>query len=337
MPPYPPTQIPVRVGGTRRIFSLFKRLIFLLYLYSGYVQLRDLILSLLGRARAVVVYYHRVGGSDVMSRPSDEFRRDIAFIRENYECVSLAELCERLHARVPLRRRVVVVTFDDGYRDNYTQACPILLEARVHATFFVATGFVSTEKDFPHDSLASRPDEPTPDNPQDFPKITWDDLRQMETWGFEIGSHTVNHTNIGLADETTAACEIDESLDALNRELGARPRAFSFPWGKPADIPRAAIEIVKRAGYYASVSAFGGVNRRGSNHFEIRRVDVGNGNLSRLGLRARVAGFDPDYWFMKLGRNAAGAPSQVNPSQVNPKPAPLLGRRATETSAAFVE
>jgi peptidoglycan/xylan/chitin deacetylase (PgdA/CDA1 family) len=334
MPPYSPSiEDPLRVGGVQRIFSLVKNLVFFIYLYSGYVQLRDLILSSLGRARAVVIYYHRVGRSDVMSRPPEEFRKDIGFLKEKYECVSLAELCERLRDGVPLRRRTVVVTFDDGYRDNFTEACPILRETGVTATFFVATGFIGTKRDFPHDSNAIRPDELHDSHSDDFPKLTWDDLRQMESWGFEIGSHTVNHTNIGLADETTAGREIKDSLKDLNRELGARPRAFSFPWGKPPDIPQGAFEIVRDAGYYAAASAYGGVNRRGSNSFEIRRVDVGNGNLSRLGLRARVAGFDPDYWLLKLGRkNTVAACDGLH------KPARPFGRHAAETGdAAFVK
>ncbi|HKY05483.1 MAG TPA: hypothetical protein VJQ56_11365, partial [Blastocatellia bacterium] len=63
-------------GATRtpvasRALSAVKTLIFSVYLYCGYVQLRDLVLALLGRSRAVVLYYHRVGRRDVLTKPAD--------------------------------------------------------------------------------------------------------------------------------------------------------------------------------------------------------------------------------------------------------------------------
>jgi peptidoglycan/xylan/chitin deacetylase (PgdA/CDA1 family) len=279
-----------RRGG---LFRAAKDVIYLVYLYCGYVQIRDFILAALGRSRAVVVYYHRVGGCDRMSKPARAFGRDLAALKRRYECVGLAELCRRLREGERLRRRSVCVTFDDGYRDNYTTAMPILLAAGVPATFFVATGFVNTDRAFPHDrrgggAVAGRPN------------LTWADLSAMQAAGYEIGSHTVDHTNLGEADADTINREVRESLAALERELGRRPRAFSFPWGKPADISRQALEAVRRAGYYAAASAYGGCNRRGGHPLMIRRVDVGNGGLSRLAVRARVAGFDPEYLRLRI-------------------------------------
>lgn len=271
-----------------RLKFCLKEALFAIYLYCGYVQVRDLILSLLGRSRAVVVYYHRIGGCDVLTRPAEHFRRDLVHFRRHYDCISLAELCRRLRHRQPLRRRTLVVTFDDGYRDNFTHALPLLAAANVPATFFVSTGFIGTRRVFDHDARHT----PVPR----YANLTWDDLRAMEHAGFEIGSHTVNHVNLGRADAQSARHEIRESLRQLNQELGAKPRPFSFPWGKPADLSEAAFREAQDAGYYAAASAYGGCNRPGTDGFRIRRVDVGNGQLSDLAVRARIAGFDPDCW-----------------------------------------
>lgn len=264
-----------------------KEAIFFLYLYSGYVQLRDLLLALIGRSRAVVLYYHRVGGCDVLTKPSHAFRQELEYLKRRYECISLSELARRLRENEPMRRSVAVITFDDGYRDNLTEAVPALKASGLTATFFVSTGFIGTDREFPHDCSP-------------HPKLTWDDLRQMEAEGFEIGSHTINHMSLGRADAETLEREIFGSLEALNSQLGHKPRAFSFPRGKPEDISELALRLVERAGYYAAASAFGGTNRPGSDPMRIRRIDVGNGNLSKLAVRARMAGFDPDYFRTKL-------------------------------------
>src|SRR5215207_6359195 len=123
-PLYGPS-LPARLG------SLAKKAIFALYLYCGYVQLRDALLSLAGRSRTVVLYYHRIGERDVLTKPAGEFRRDLEYLKENYECIGFFELCERLRAGARPRRRAVVITFDDGYRDNFTAAAPALKEAGV--------------------------------------------------------------------------------------------------------------------------------------------------------------------------------------------------------------
>ena len=286
-----------RTGANRSfaqwLWRLAKDVLFFVYLYSGYVQLRDAVLSLMGRSRVVVLYYHRVGGSDVLTKPLNVFRNELEYLKENYECIGLAELCARLRANRPFRRRAAVITFDDGYRDNFTEAFPALKEAGVTATFFVATGFIGTRREFPHDD--SREHAESSAAPRHFPKLTWDDLRAMQQAGFEIGSHTINHTSLGQADSETIKQEVRGSLDALNRHLGQAPRAFSFPWGKPVDISERAIEEVKRAGYYAAVSACGGANGRGSETFAIKRIDVGNGRMSTLAVRARIAGFDTEH------------------------------------------
>jgi peptidoglycan/xylan/chitin deacetylase (PgdA/CDA1 family) len=214
---------------------------------------------------------------------------------------------------------VAVITFDDGYRDNYINAVPLLKQAGLPATFFVATGYVGTRREFPHDNPSDVPPEMAIPETRStsralssfnvtprFAKLEWDDLREMEKDGFEIGSHTVNHMNLGRAVTPDLQFEIGASLAMLNERLGEKRRPFSFPWGKPADMSEEAIRSIRDAGYYAACSAYGGANRRGGDPFRIKRVDVGNGDLSRLATRARIAGLDPDRWRLLFRRALAG-------------------------------
>src|SRR5437764_10652826 len=79
-----------------RIFRFIKDAMFFVYLYCGYVQVRDFVLACLGRSRAVVLYYHRINTPDVLTRSPEQFRDDLDYFNKHYECLSLRELCDRL-------------------------------------------------------------------------------------------------------------------------------------------------------------------------------------------------------------------------------------------------
>jgi peptidoglycan/xylan/chitin deacetylase (PgdA/CDA1 family) len=259
------------------------------YVYV-YAPARDLLLAMLGRSWIVVLTYHSVGQRDAVTKPLEGFRREIAFLGRTFRCITMAELCERLPSPSPRRKRYRAITFDDGYQDNYTAALPVLTGAGVPATFFVATGFVGTTALLPYHAEIAAGHATAPTHRGS--NLTWANLRDMQAAGCEIGSHTVHHVKLGEADLATIRAELEESLAALNQELGARDRAFAFPCGQPGE--KAVVAEIKRSGYYAAATSCGGVNRRGTDLFEIRRIDLGNGHLAWLDVRARIAGFDPE-------------------------------------------
>ena len=108
-------------------------------------------LGLAGRWRGLLVLnYHRIGDGDTtpfdadnFSATEEDFDAHMAFLAHHYEVISLDDLPE---ARRDPRGRYVMVTFDDGYRDNYSLAFPILRRYRLPATFFIATGFLDDPK-----------------------------------------------------------------------------------------------------------------------------------------------------------------------------------------------
>lgn len=277
------------------LYFLVKRGAFFAYLYSGYPCVRDFILSRVGLAPIVVLCYHRIGGCGSMSKTPAQFGRDLAYLREHYDCITLRELCARLQKNESCRRRAAVVTFDDGYRDNFTAALPLLKAAKVPATFFVNPGFVGSDRMFPHDNR-SRAEALWRYGPRvDYWKMSWDELREVQSAGFEIGSHTIHHVDLGKVEAEVAQREINDSLAKLIAELGPQPRSFAFPWGRAENCPEYAITLVRQAGYYGAVWGFDRMNSRCTDPFRVCRIDAGNGHVSELGLRARMAGFSSSF------------------------------------------
>lgn len=110
-----------------------------------------------------ILAYHRVLDDDPRAFPFDEelisattemFYRQMQFVRRHFEVVSFRELAECEHANRPWPDRAVIVTFDDGYRDNYTHAWPILKELGMTATVFLATGYIGSAELFWWDVVA---------------------------------------------------------------------------------------------------------------------------------------------------------------------------------------
>lgn len=236
----------------------------------------------LGRQSAVILVYHRVNDemTDGVTVGREQFERQMELLRREYPVVPLEDIASARAGR-DTKRPVIAVTFDDGYLDNFENAVPILSRHRIPATFFVSTGFIGTRRGFVHDLKKLG---------RALPNMTWDQLRQMRQQGFGIGAHTVTHLNCGLASVEDVRRELVESYEVLQHELGVKDLMFAYPFGGRRDMTAAVREEVRRAGYTACLSAYGGANRGPIDPFNILRVGIGGG-LSLRGFRARIDGW----------------------------------------------
>jgi peptidoglycan/xylan/chitin deacetylase (PgdA/CDA1 family) len=128
-------------------------------MYSGLLAL----VQQLRRPHVLVLAYHRVTPDDqlpavdypAMHVGTTTFALQLRVLRRLYDVVPLAELEAYLSGATPLRRHVAAITFDDGYRDNYRNAFPILARENLPATFFLSVGFVDRGEAFWFDRLAA--------------------------------------------------------------------------------------------------------------------------------------------------------------------------------------
>lgn len=194
---------------------------------------------------AAAVMYHSI--NPVAHRQSITpavFRQHLAFLRDNnFLSVTASNLLPTLTSR---KQKVVCLTFDDGFVDNYEFAVPLLREFNCAATFFVPTNFIGAPSILPEFSGM---------NLGQLTEVANDPL-------FEIGSHALSHPRLSTLPAPQAEQEIRESKKVLEEILGRPVTSFAYPYG---DFSPREVASAKSAGY---AIAFSTVRRRLSNSFD---------------------------------------------------------------------
>jgi peptidoglycan/xylan/chitin deacetylase (PgdA/CDA1 family) len=254
---------------------------YLVMYYAGLPQLLRASRRLAGRSRACVLLYHRMNdlSLDPLTIGVRRFVEHMAFLRKHYAVLSSSMLIEKLESGQPFSSNSVVITFDDCYRDVSTNAKPVLDALGLPASMFVSSGYVGTQRRFPHDDAS----------PWLFENLRPEDLRAMAANGCEVGSHTVTHIDLGRAGDETIAAELAQSKRDLEAIIHRPVVLFAFPFGRETNIRGGAEELVRRAGYRAIFSAYGGYVTDASDLFDLRRVGVG-GDMRALDLAMEIEG-----------------------------------------------
>jgi peptidoglycan/xylan/chitin deacetylase (PgdA/CDA1 family) len=221
--------------------------------------------TLVGQA-AVVVAFHRIQDapdSSGLTTSVRMFERHCRFFRRHFRVVSLRDIVEKLERGQPLNRELAI-TFDDGYRDNFEAAAPVLEKLSLPATFFVVTQMIGTDV------------VPWWDRERDarHPWMTWDQVRTLHRKGFDIGGHTRTHADLGRISGTEAQREILGGRLELEQELGAPVELFAYPYGGTDHLTEANRDLVKASGYRCCCSCLGGLNAAGRSPFHLQRVPI---------------------------------------------------------------
>lgn len=194
----------------------------------------------------LILAYHSVSAErrDNLAVQPHDFAAQMAWLnRRGYRSLTLAEYLRRppVHGE-----RVVIITFDDGYADNYSQAWPILRRYGFVATIFLVADYVGTEHVFYWDV----PKLAAPSAAAPYRLLTWDQIEAMAAQGIEFGSHTCTHPELTAVSPAQCAEEVARSRRDLEQRLGAEVVSFCYPRGKlNADVMRQ----VAQAGYRGAV------------------------------------------------------------------------------------
>lgn len=259
-----------------------KKLLAAVYLYCGYVQIRNLRQRVRERVPITIVNFHRVAdnhGEHWMTMGTAEFDRYVSFLKRWYRIVSIDD-ARRLLASGANREHVVAVTFDDGYEECAAAAGAVLENHRVPASFYVCSGFIDGVGDLAHDRAAGS---------LGLAKMGRRELKDLARRRFELGSHTVTHCDFRAADAATIEREVADSKLAIESASGAPVRGFSVPFGSRAHCRPEVFDAARRHGYEYVLSHFDGTNVPGEETFHLRRVRPSLD--SRLLLHACVEGW----------------------------------------------
>lgn len=169
-------------------------------------------------------------------------------VEHGFHTISLAQLAAFFTGSQPLPQKPLVLTFDDGWEDDYSTAFPILKKHNYTATFFVYT---------------------SPLDHKQF--LSWSQLAEMVKAGMEIGSHTLTHPHLKDLSTEEAKKEIQDSKATLEKRLGIPITTFAYPFG---DYTSAIVDQVKQAGYETAVSISGGYNQSSNQLFLLHRIRV---------------------------------------------------------------
>jgi peptidoglycan/xylan/chitin deacetylase (PgdA/CDA1 family) len=216
------------------------------------------------KAPITVLFYHRVADSEPndWTIPTEQFRRQISWVKDRLDVVTLEEAQRRIAAQGN-DRPAVSITFDDGYADNCATALPWLLKNNVPFTYFVTTNHIQSGEPFAHDVAAGRP----------LPPNTVEQIRALAASGAEIGAHSRSHADLGrLADKQALHDEIVGSKRDLEAIIDRSVRYFAFPFGRPENLSNEAIRVAFHAGLRGVCSAYGGYNLPGDDPFHVQRI-----------------------------------------------------------------
>ncbi|MGL4772401.1 MAG: polysaccharide deacetylase family protein [Clostridium sp.] len=202
--------------------------------------------------RIPILMYHSISDenpNNALMVPPKMFDEQMAWLKENdFTPLTLDEAVNAFETgHVP--KRPVIITFDDGYADNYIHAFPSLKNHEMKATFFVITDL-------------------TDNNPH---YMSSDMLKEMQASGMVIENHTSNHIELNRQNKAQALKSIKDAQTYLREVIGAKADYLCYPVGKYTP---ETIEICKELGIKAAVTTKGGKATTAHGNYELRRVRI---------------------------------------------------------------
>lgn len=200
------------------------------------------------------------------------------------------------------KEKLAVVTFDDGYRDFYTAAFPILKEHAFTATMFLPTAFISNQRR----AFKSRE------------CMTWEEVKELHRGGIHFGSHTVTHPKLVELDWLQIQSELRDSKAEIENRLGAAADTFAYPFAFPETnkpFVNRLSEVLSEAGYQCCATTRIGRAKPGDDLMQLKRLPANSCDDPQL-FQAKLDGaYD---WVAPLQAGVKKIKSVISPRRHSP-------------------
>lgn len=206
-----------------------------------------------------ILMYHHIS---VPPRNADAIRRDLSVSPENfeqqlrylkdngYQTIRLYDLNRHLQRGDPLPQKPVILTFDDGYRDNFDYAFPLLVKYGFTGTFFLVT---------------------EPIDRGDEAHLTWAQVTVMSRMGMDMEPHTYTHADLTNKPLDYIVWQVIGSKEAIEERTGKACRFFAYPSGQ---YDQAVVDVLKSAYFWGAVVSQGGATHSSDGMFHLKRVRI---------------------------------------------------------------
>ncbi len=212
----------------------------------------------------VILNYHSIHPVHKFATKPDDFTKQMEYMAVNFKLISLHDLYEMRTTKKDISGRFAVITFDDGYEDNYDYAFPILKYFGVNATFFLTTGFLNGEVDIAKRDIIYRGLKP----------LKWEQILQMKAEGLSFGSHTHTHPILSDISLNDAENEIICSKDILENRLNETIKMFAYPLGQRRTFNSSIVKLLKKHGFESACSTVWGCDNSCTDIFGLHRIRI---------------------------------------------------------------
>lgn len=234
-----------------------------------------------------ILLYHRIidlGEKDSLRISPKIFEKQMNFLyQRGFQTISLEELLNFIEKKNKLSKKVVL-TFDDGYEDNYLFAFPILKKYGFKATIFLVPSFVGKTNLWDKDS--ERPKAKL---------LNLEQILEMKKLGFSFGAHSLTHQSLIELSPKEALYEIEQSKIDLAKLLGGQVISFCYPYGK---VNESVKDLIKKTSFRCALASDSGPLNVEEDLFEIRRIQIFP-KTSLLGFWKKTAPWYTRYKMLK--------------------------------------
>lgn len=215
-----------------------------------------------------ILMYHSISSAESnashpyyeINTAADIFRLHMSFLKkEGYSTVGLETLVGNAIPQDGGKR--VIITFDDGFRDFYTTAFPILREFGFTATVFLPTQFIGSNSPGIRDKY----------------HLSWQEVRALADQQIEFGSHTVTHCLLVNENESRISKELKESKKVIEDQIGRKIYSFAYPYAFPDHRKKFTAALRSRlieAGYSCGVTTKIGLTNSGDDRYFLKRIPI---------------------------------------------------------------